>query len=282
MGLYDRDYSREPQSGYQLSAPQSASMQLLVATVGMYIVQVLFTEVTDYLQLASDWYRRPWEAYRLLTYGFAHDPDDVMHIAGNMLMLGFFGRYVEDRYGRVPFLTFYLVAILVGGLGWSLTQSLSGREAVMVGASAATTAVFLLFALNYPRQEVRLMFVIPMPAWVLALLIVGSDMVGTMSRQDSGGVAFMAHLFGAAFALAFYRFRWLPGQGVISWMGKRSLRPKPRLRVHEPDDEDEQDDLAGQVDKILEKIQQQGQDSLTRSERRLLEKASRQYQQKRK
>jgi membrane associated rhomboid family serine protease len=282
MGLYDREYSREPQSGYQLSAPQSASMQLLVVTIGVYIVQVLFTESTQYLQLASDWYRRPWEAYRLLTYGFAHDPQDVVHIIGNMLVLGFFGRYVEDRYGRTAFLTFYLAAILIGGLGWSLTQSLSGRQAVMVGASAATTAVFLLFALNFPRTEVRLMFMFPMPAWVLALLIVGSDMHGAITRANSGGVAFMAHLFGAAFALAFYRFRWLPGQGLVTWLGNRSLRPKPRLRVHEPDDEDEEHDLASQVDKILQKIQEQGQDSLSRSERRLLEKASRQYQQKRK
>ena len=51
--------------------------------------------------------------------------------------------------------------------------------------------------------------------------------------------------------------------------------------MHEPDEPDEPDDLSRQVDAILEKIQREGQDSLTWRERRLLERASREYQQKR-
>jgi hypothetical protein len=39
--------------------------------------------------------------------------------------------------------------------------------------------------------------------------------------------------------------------------------------------------LSEQVDAILKKIQAEGQGSLSRSERRLLEKASREYQKKR-
>jgi hypothetical protein len=120
----------------------------------------------------------------------------------------------------------------------------------------------------------------PMPAWVLALIAVGSDMFGAVNR--SGGVAFTAHLSGALFAWIFYRYGWLPGIGLAPWIGSLKRRSRPKLRVHEPDDPEERDDLATQVDAILQKIQEQGQDSLSRSERRLLEKASRQYQQKRK
>jgi hypothetical protein len=57
------------------------------------------------------------------------------------------------------------------------------------------------------------------------------------------------------------------------------LRPKPRLRVHSAEDEEE--DLARRLDRILEKINREGQDSLTKDERRTLERASRRYQQKR-
>jgi hypothetical protein len=59
-----------------------------------------------------------------------------------------------------------------------------------------------------------------------------------------------------------------------------TMRRRPALRVHEPDDAE--DDLSARVDAILKKIQDEGQDSLTWNERRILEKASRRYQEKRK
>lgn len=280
MGLYDREYSRYgEQPGYQVSAPQSATMQLLIATVAVYVVQLVFPGATDQLALSSDWYRRPWEAYRLLTYGFAHNPHGIEHIIMNMLVLGFFGRPVEDRYGRAKFLTFYLSAIVIGGLVWTLCETVSQRPATMIGASAAATGLFVLFAFNYPRAEVRMFFVLPMPAWVVALLGVAIDVQGAIAR--SGAIAFTAHLGGAAFAYVFYRYGWLPGAGVGEWWGSLRSRPRTRLRVHAPEDDDEPNDLGRQVDEILAKIKEHGQDSLTRSERKTLERASREYQQKR-
>jgi membrane associated rhomboid family serine protease len=106
MGLYDRDYSRRPEPGFHVSAPTTATMQLLAVTIGLYVAQLLFQGLTEWLWLPSDWWRRPWEAYRLLTYGFAHDPDDLKHILFNMLVLGMFGRPVDQRYGRGPFIVF--------------------------------------------------------------------------------------------------------------------------------------------------------------------------------
>ena len=62
--------------------------------------------------------------------------------------------------------------------------------------------------------------------------------------------------------------------------GGLSLKRRPKLRVHEPDAEE--DELSAKVDAILEKIQREGQDSLTWNERRVLQKASKKAQQKRK
>jgi membrane associated rhomboid family serine protease len=288
MGLYDREYSRHgEQPGYQLSAPQSATMQLLAITIAVYVLQLVFggsdggdprSGFTGLILLPSDWYRRPWEAYRLITYGFAHSTTALEHILMNMLVLGLFGRPVEDRYGRNRFLAFYLLAIVAGGLLWSLTQSLAGGDATLVGASAATTAIFLLFALNFPRQEIQMMMIFPMPAWVAALIGVLMDVYGAM--KWAGPIAFTAHLGGAAFAWSFYRYEWLPAMSLERWTSSLRSRRRTRLRVHAPE-EDEADDLGRQVDEILAKIKEHGQDSLTRSERRILERASREYQQKR-
>jgi hypothetical protein len=122
--------------------------------------------------------------------------------------------------------------------------------------------------------------VFPLPAWVFAIFFVGLDIMGAVGRQSP--VAFTAHLGGALLALVYFfghwrLSRWLPaaGQWKMPKMGRR-----PPLRVVDPDTmEDESTD--DEVDDILRKIREHGQDSLTRRERRILEQASREYQKRR-
>jgi membrane associated rhomboid family serine protease len=283
MGIYDRDYSRDSEPGFQLSAPKSATMQLLLITVGVYVLQMLSENVTPLLELKSDWWRRPWEAYTLLTYGFAHSlggpkQPGVLHIIGNMFVLWMFGSEVERHYGKTKFVAFYLTAVVVSGLFWSLCEDVAGTRGTVIGASGATTALVILFALNYPNLDILFMFAIPMKMWVFGAIIVAGDAWGAMKQE--GDVAFTVHLGGAAYAWLFYKTNWSPALWLFD-SAKSIARNQPKLRVHAPEDEEE-DSLSQQVDRILEKIQRKGQDSLTWKERRTLEKASKQYQEKRK
>jgi membrane associated rhomboid family serine protease len=292
MGLYDRDYSRGPEPGFHVNAPTTATMQLVVVTGGVYLLQLLLgNRFEEALALKVDWFLHPWRAYELLTYGFLHSQEDVGHILVNMLILWMFGREVEHRYGRREFLIFYLVAIVVGGFVWSLTEfAMAGPKVVasvprellpgVVGASGAITAVVALFALNFPHRQVLFMFIIPMPMWLAALIGILYDIRGAMARNPQDNVAFMDHLGGAAFGVMYYWFGWSLSRFVPDKFRLKFPRSKPRLRVHEPDDAE--DDLSARVDAILKKIQDEGQDSLTWNERRILEKASRRYQEKRK
>jgi hypothetical protein len=113
----------------------------------------------------------------------------------------------------------------------------------------------------------------------LALILVGIDVLGAIDR--SGTIACTAHLGGAAFGFMYYKWglrleRWLPAK---KW--STSLKRRPKLRVLDPDSVDS-DSTDSRVDDILRKIQEQGQDSLTRAERRILEEASKEYQRRRK
>jgi membrane associated rhomboid family serine protease len=279
MGLYDREYSREPEPGFHVTAPATATMQLVIITVGVYLGQYLFEGLTGWIVLPADWWRRPWEAYRLVTYGFAHSPADVKHILFNMLGLWFFGGLIEQRYGRRSFLIFYLGSIVFAGLVWSAIDTAAGARSVCLGASGAITAIFIVFALLYPHMQVLMMFLFPMPAWVLAVILVVSDMMGALGR--TGNTAFTAHLAGALFGFFYYRIGAQHAAALEGRLGGLSLKRRPKLRVHEPDAE-EGDELSAKVDAILEKIQREGQDSLTWNERRVLQKASRKAQEKRK
>ena len=91
MGLEDRDYMSEERPGTQLTLPETFVMRILLFTCGVYLAQVFFPPVTDALKLSFDWWERPWNVYRLLTYGFLHDPHGIMHLGWNMFALWMFG-----------------------------------------------------------------------------------------------------------------------------------------------------------------------------------------------
>jgi membrane associated rhomboid family serine protease len=286
MGIYDRDYQRggnyyDRQPGFYLGAPRMMNTNIILVTCGLYIVQYVVGGWYDQtFALSADWYRRPWTAYQLLTYGFLHDPHNLWHIVLNMLGLFFFGRDVELRYGRREYLLFYLIGIVVSGLIWTIAEIPAGSQATMLGASGGVIAVVILFAFNFPYRTVLFMFFLPMPMWVAAVIFVVVDALGAMNVRNAGNVAVTAHLGGALYAFLYYRWggrleRLVPGGAVL-----KRLRPRPKLRVHDPD-ADDHSSTDSRVDEILKKIQEHGQESLTYSERRILEEASREYQKKR-
>jgi membrane associated rhomboid family serine protease len=290
MGFYDRDYQRgggyyDRQPGFYLGGPRSMTTNLIIANVIVYFAQLLSGGengwVTQYFMLHSDWYTRPWEAYQLLTYGFLHSPRDIWHILLNMFALWLFGREVESRYGRREYLAFYLIAIVVAGLVWSLAEipnhSQRTLSHVVLGASGGVSAVVILFAMNFPYRTILFMFVIPMPMWVAAVIMVVMDAFGAVNRAGST-IAATAHLGGALFGFLYFQWgwrfeRWLPSADLLE-----RLKPKPKLRVHDPE---EAENTEKAVDEILKKIQEHGRDSLTRRERKILEEASREYQKRR-
>jgi membrane associated rhomboid family serine protease len=287
MGIYDREYYREEDRGFFGGGRRSVVLNLVLINVGVFLVQV-FTKTnagdlgwfTDAFTLHADVFRNPLRYYQFLSYGFLHDPTNIGHILFNMIGLWFFGRDLENQYGSRVFLSLYLTMIVVGGLTWGVAERvIDGDPRIfLLGASGGVVGVVVLFAINYPKRIILLWFVLPVPAWILALLLVLGDLNGAIRREDAGNVAYTCHLGGAALALLFYKTGWHLGRFLPGKISLDRLKPGPKLRVHDP--EEKEREVNEQVDAILQKIQQQGQESLTRKERRILEDASRRYQQK--
>jgi rhomboid family protein len=290
MGIYDRDYYREEQPGVSLRGPRTAVGWIILINVVIFFADGLLDDrstINGFLALHVEDLAKPWLWWRFLTYGFAHasfgPPGAYWHIVGNMLGLFFLGRSVEQLYGRKEFLRFYLTTIVVAGLIWALASLLGGAppQQSAVGASGAVVGVVILFALNFPRQTLLLFFVIPVPAWLVGVLIVVMDLFEAWNGQNSR-IAWQAHLAGAGFAFLYFRNRWKLSRIPLNWFSTSWFKRRPKLRLHDPRREaPPNDDLADRVDKILEKIHLQGEDSLTSKERRMLKNASRQYQKKR-
>jgi hypothetical protein len=131
-----------------------------------------------------------------------------------------------------------------------------------------------------------LMMVFPIKAWVLAVVFVVADLAGAIGVMTSMGpasrTAFTVHLAGAFFALGYYfrgwRLDWLGALGDLpNRMRQRSRRMK--LKIHDPDRKLREE--AIEADRILGKIHQSGESSLTASERKTLERYSRRQREKR-
>jgi len=133
-----------------------------------------------------------------------------MHLFGNMLYLYIFGDNVEDNFGHVKYLIFYLVA----GIAATFAQYVfnEGSSIPNVGASGAIAGVLGAYILMFPQSRVDVLVVrqvISMPAivvigfWIVLQLFSG---VGSISNTgaDVGGVAYMAHVggFAAGFVIA--------------------------------------------------------------------------------
>jgi membrane associated rhomboid family serine protease len=281
MGVYDRDYYRDEPRGMVLGGEMSATTTLILVNVVVFLVDV-FTEwhLIDYFGLGSDVVTHPQRFWQLLTCGFIHDTSSVRHVLFNMIALWFFGREVEGVYGKRLYVELYLSLLVLSALVWLGIHLLTdGSPAVLAGASGAVTGIMVLFVLHFPTRTILFWGVFPLPAWVLATVQLLQDIQGALAREGAGNVAYSAHLGGAAFAFLFYRTGFRLGSLLPKRFSLGRLRPKPRLRVHSA--EDDEDDLARRLDRILDKINREGQDSLTKEERRTLERASRKYQQKR-
>jgi membrane associated rhomboid family serine protease len=124
-----------------------------------------------------------------------------LHLGGNMLYLWIFGDNVEDSFGHLKFLIFYLLC----GIAATLAQLAfsTGSNVPNLGASGAIAGVLGAYILLFPRGQVKVLMgrgVIPMPAlvviglWIVLQFVSG---IGSITNSAAtGGVAYMAHIGG--------------------------------------------------------------------------------------
>jgi len=147
--------------------------------------------------------RLPHQLVTIVTSMFLHG--GWIHLIGNMLYLWIFGNNVEDRFGRLGFVAFYLI----GGLAAAASQVLIDPASTtpVIGASGAIAAVLGAYLVLYPRARVLaivfLVFfyqlleipaVIVLGFWFVLQLIDGLASLGV--SHSSGGVALFEHIGG--------------------------------------------------------------------------------------
>ena len=288
-------------------APESpritrAVQWLLALNIGVYFLQLtLFGTEAVFSALALNPARFPGSWWTIVTYMFVHAW--LAHLAFNMFTLWMFGPRLEQVWGTRAFVQFYLWC----GLGGSIAHLLFAPNSAVVGASGAISGVLVAYALHWPDDEVFLFGIIPVKSRWLIVGMIGMNIIFALS--PGSGIDWTAHLGGMGFGWVFLKLYSFGGlDRVKGWVSSVPDEPEdmpravPRTRSsmrdrargvdevvtrsnavvlregkplqHVPKQETPKE-YAARVNFVLDKISQQGMESLTREERLLLEDMSR-------
>jgi membrane associated rhomboid family serine protease len=119
----------------------------------------------------------------------------ALHVIGNMWYLWIFGNNVEDAFGRMGFVLFYLLAGVAAVAGFVVTDPLFTGP--LIGASGAVAGVMGAYIVLFPKKRVRGLlgfFPVQVPAWVF----LGFWFASQFFVPDVQ-VAWQAHVAGFAF-----------------------------------------------------------------------------------
>ena len=163
-----------------------------------------------------------------------------------------------------------------------------------IGASGAVSAVMVCYAMRWPEDRWYFFYVIPIKAiWMVAILAAMDAYPLLMELgggRDHSNVAHSAHLGGMLFGYLYARNHWQLESFLDRLRITNPLKRGPKLRVVRDDDEVSQSEqrprrneahLQQRLDELLTKITEQGQASLTESERNELNEASRYFRERR-
>ena len=262
--------------------------------------------VWQYLALHSAWPDVMLTPWQLVTYNFLHLDSGLgglIHIAFNMLWLVWLGRDYENMHGSERLLAIYLLTGIAGGLLTVAFDLVTSATFVVHGASASVLGVVATVAFLYPTRSiglfllgnVRLIYLL-----AAVLFIFGLKRLTAVAAHFGGAAG--GFLFAQAekrgvdvwsWTRVFFRSRSRPtapgmryqtGRSPDSstlgrleyWLASRNRKETARITKLEVErhPEDEETNVQSELDRILDKISEQGFEALTPEERRFLEKAS--------
>jgi membrane associated rhomboid family serine protease len=239
--------------------------------------------VQEWLQLQTDKVLYRGQVWRLVTCAFCHDRFGVWHILVNMLFLYWFGRTLEPMYGSREFLYFYLTAAVVASLSYVGLDLALHQSTPAIGASGAVMAVVMLYAIHFPRERLYVFMFLPIEIrWLVAIYLIYDLHPILLALAGTGipdGVAHAAHVGGLAFGFIYWRYGlrlddFFSRVGNRRWL--RRLGSRRRIRLYRPPREPA-GDLDTLVDTILDKVRDEGRESLTDVEREVLRIAGERY-----
>lgn len=229
------------------------------------------------------------------TYSLMHG--NFMHIAFNSIGIFMFGRALEDTLGSKRLLQAYIATVLIGGLAW-LLLNINGASTTLIGASAGAAGLIILFCAMEPEDRIQLLLFFAFPvqlkrkwlAWALIalngipfLMTELPRITGTATAVDGLNIAYSAHLGGMLAGYLFWIWLRLANTPSLdenhinieppAWL-KKSMRESSVKKTNFTLNPSSKKATKAEVDRILDKINNDGFGALSEEEKKTLEKVS--------
>lgn len=230
--------------------------------------------------------------HTLITYGFLHSTQNALpwHLVLNGLLLYWFGREIEERMGSEKFLEVFLLSLFSGGIVWTMVHFAGNQMAVVVGASAGVFGILYLFCRQRWHTGMTFLF-IPRPVtgqqlfWVLLAFQGFFFLFAELPGLNGAATAYSAHLGGFLGAYIYERkLLHLPPLSSYFKTRKKTVVRSPEWEKKKAAVKSQnagrftlnlsnRKELRSEVDRILDKINENGFGSLTEEEKRILDQA---------
>ncbi len=268
------------------------NLVLVFSGAGRDITGLATDNILKYLSINKDWMFNLTHLWVLVTNMFLHV--SFMHILWNLLLLYWFGKIVGDLIGDRRILPLYLMGGLFGAFIYFLFANLMiSSPSYAFGASAAVMAVILAAGVIAPDYLLHLPLIGAVKLKYLVGIMLLLDLIGVGGMDNTGGHA--AHLGGAFFGWMFAtqlrngRDWAVPinnfmdklsslfnNLGSAKRQGPRVAYKNPKAaqaKKHKPKKE-VRSSHQEELDIILDKIKQNGYESLSEEEKEFLFNAS--------
>jgi hypothetical protein len=211
----------------------------------------------------------------------------LTHLFFNMFALWMFGMELENTWGSRKFFLYYMICGIGAGLSNLFIAPLFAAAGPTVGASGAIYGVLIAFGIMFPDRPIFIYFLLPIRARYFVLLYIALEIYsGVIGTSD--GIAHFAHLGGAAVGLLYLmierkglynkRLFHKPKISYVSGGKEYEYASPDKYDVSDASyfDTDNEEHHVNQerVDEILDKISQNGYQSLTEEEKKILFEAS--------
>jgi len=162
----------------------------------LYFYGVVPVELVSNLHTAIDPLPEP---LTLLTYQFLHT--GWLHLIVNMLFLWVFADNIEDAFGRISFLLFYLSCGIGAALFYAFLSPTS--DSPLVGASGAVGGILAAYMLLYPRARIWILLFMRLPVRIPAVYVLTGwfalqILMLLIAAGDDAMVGWSAHVGGFA------------------------------------------------------------------------------------
>ena len=170
----------------------------------------------------------------------------IAHLIGNMLFLFVFGDNIEDKFGRIKYVLFYIAWGFAAAYAHSFyAVSTGGGEIPAIGASGAISGVLGAYLVLFPRAKiftiiaaffittVRIPAIAYIPFWFVMQVIFGL-------LNPLGGVAYLAHIGGflAGVLTGYVMKNVIAGHGMVtpqtrySRKDRQNITSVPDMTIH--------------------------------------------------